>query len=583
MRMGYEKERMIKRITVIMLVLSLLTCTACNNGNTGKDSQAGAADMGETIAEATDGVANEEESAGSDDVEKEDLPPLNMIDDKYRNFYEIFVYSFCDSDGDGIGDIQGVISKLDYLNDGNDETDTDLGVTGIWLMPIAQSTTYHKYDVVDYKSIDKEYGTLEDFQQLLDECHNRGIKVIIDLVINHSSSKNEWFIQATDYIKGLDGKEPSVEECRYFDYYNFTKETGKKAYTQVGNTEWYYESQFWSEMPDLNLESELLREELAEVTQFWFDMGVDGFRLDAVGEFYTGETERSVEVLTWFVDMVKQQKEDVYLVGEAWDAMEVYSRFYASGIDSMFNFDFSQQSGIIADSVKKMNSRDAETYGKRVDALAETFGQYSDTYIDAPFYTNHDTARSAGYYFGEYGDAQTKIAGAMNLFMSGASFLYYGEELGMKGSGRDENKRAPMQWSSDPAAEGMCDGPKDMEEVIMKYGSLEEQKEDPNSVYNYYKKVIHYKNAYPEIARGVADYVEELSNQDICVISKSYNDEKITIIYNISQNENAVDISGLQSETGELTVCGSLLTGDTEAVLNGNQLQMPAYSVVLMK
>ena len=508
---------------------------------------------------------------------------LNVIDDKYRNFYEIFVYSYCDSDGDGIGDIQGVISKLDYLNDGDDSTDTDLGINGIWLMPMCQSTTYHKYDVVDYKSIDKEYGTPDDFKQLIDECHARGINVIIDMVINHSSSQNEWFKEACAYINGLNGAEPSVEECKYFDYYNFTQEKAGDVYYPVGESGWYYEAQFWSEMPDMNLESEFVREEFADITQFWFDMGVDGFRLDAVGEYYTDQTERSVEVLTWFVDMVRSQKEDAYLVGETWDALEVYEQFYASGIDSMFNFEFSQQTGVITGAVKKMSLFDASLYGRKVEKLEASFSGYNENYIDAPFYTNHDTGRGAGYYSGEYSPAQTKIAMAMNLFMSGASFTYYGEELGMKGTGRDENKRAPMQWSSNPDAEGMCDGPEAMEEITMKYGSLEEQQDDPDSIYNYYKKAIRYKNMYPEIARGRVKFIEDISSEDICVLRKQWEDESIVIIYNISQNENEVDLTGLLLEEPKLKVCGTLLTQEGEPKMEGEHITLSPYSVVLLK
>ncbi len=522
----------------------------------------------------------EDEAADSN---KEEMLPLNIVDDKYRNFYEIFVYSFYDSDGDGIGDIQGLISKLDYLNDGDDTTDSDLGVNGIWLMPIAQSTTYHKYDVVDYMSIDKEYGTLDDFKQLIEECHARDIHVIIDMVINHSSSQNEWFLQATDYIKGLNGKEPSVEECPYFDYYNFSKDKTGNSYTQVGDTEWYYESQFWSEMPDINLESELVREEFAKITQFWFDLGVDGFRLDAVGEYYSGETGRSVDVLAWFNSMVKQQKEDAYLVGEAWDVLEVYSQFYASGIDSMFNFDFATHTGIIANTVSGLHGASASTFGKKLEKLTEDFGQYNQDYIDAPFYTNHDTGRSAGYYFGEFGTPRTKIAGAMNMFMSGASFVYYGEEIGMKGSGKDENKRAGMFWYADSNAKGMCKGPVNMDEVTMKYGSLEEQVNDPDSIYNYYKKVIRYKNAYPEIARGKVDFIEEISTEDVCVITKQYNEESITIIYNISENANVVDFAGSPLADAGLKISGMLLTGEESVMLENNQLTMPSYSVVLLK
>ena len=506
---------------------------------------------------------------------------LNVIDDKYRNFYEIFVYSYCDSDGDGIGDIQGLISKLDYLNDGDDSTDTDLGVNGIWLMPICKATSYHKYDVEDYMSIDPEFGTLDDFKQLVEECHARGIKIITDMVINHSSSKNQWFIEACEYLEGLDGKEPSTEECRYFAYYNFTKDADGGKYYPVGDSGWYYEAQFWSGMPDINLESEIFREDFAEVTQFWFDMGVDGFRLDAVGEYYTGETARSVDALTWFVDMVRSQKEDAYLVGEAWAVMDIYEQFYASGIDSMFNFDYSQQSGVIANAVKKTDAVDASVFGRKVEKLEERFSAFNPDYIDAPFYTNHDTGRSAGYYAGEFSPAQTKIAGAMNMFMTGASFTYYGEELGMKGAGIDPNKRAPMQWSSNPEAEGMCDGPAEMEEVTMKYGSLEEQQEDPLSIYNYYKQAIRLKNIYPEIARGSVDFIEEISTEDICVFNKQWEEENIWIIYNISQNENVVDVSSLSDS--KIKICGSLLTQEGELVLEEGKIIMSPYSVVLLK
>ena len=516
-------------------------------------------------------------TAGCDNAEQ----GLNVIDDKYRNFYEIFVYSYCDSDGDGIGDIQGLISKLDYLNDGDDTTDTDLGVNGIWLMPICKATSYHKYDVEDYMSIDPEFGTLDDFKQLVEECHARGINIIIDMVINHSSSQNQWFIDACEYLKGLNGKEPSVEECRTFAYYNFVKDADGGVYYPVGDSGWHYEAQFWSGMPDINLESEIFREDFEQVTQFWFDIGLDGFRLDAVGEYYSGQTGRSVDSLTWFVDMVRSQKEDAYLVGEAWDIMDIYEQFYASGIDSMFNFDFSQQSGVIANAVKKTNVVDASVFGRKVEKLHDRFSAFNPNYIDAPFYTNHDTGRSAGYYAGEFSPAQTKIAAAMNMFMSGASFIYYGEELGMKGAGIDENKRAPMQWSSDPNAEGMCDGPPAMEDITMKYGSLEEQQEDPLSIYNYVKQAIRYKNMYPEIARGSVDFIDEISTEDICVFNKQWEDENIWIIYNISQNENVVDVSSLSDS--KIKICGSLLTQEGELVLEDGKITMSPYSVVLLK
>ena len=167
------------------------------------------------------------------------------VDNTNRTYYEVFVYSFYDSDGDGIGDLKGLTEKLDYINDGKASTDTDLGCNGLWLMPIMPSTTYHKYDVTDYKDIDPEYGTLEDFQALVDACHERGINVIIDLVMNHSSSKHPWFQEACEYMQSLgEGEEPDATVCPYVDYYNFTKEK-KGGYVQIPDTDWYYEAQFW--------------------------------------------------------------------------------------------------------------------------------------------------------------------------------------------------------------------------------------------------------------------------------------------------------------------------------------------------
>ena len=187
-----------KRLLSLLLASTMLIMTACGNNNDGD-------------------VKNQDDATPKSQMDEVNTAELNMLDDKYRNYYEVFVYSFCDSDGDGIGDIQGLISKLDYINDGDPTTDTDLGCSGIWLMPIMPSTTYHKYDVINYKDIDAEYGTLEDFEQLIAECDERGIDVIIDLVLNHSSSQHPWFKEATNYLKNLGDSEPNLEDCPYFD------------------------------------------------------------------------------------------------------------------------------------------------------------------------------------------------------------------------------------------------------------------------------------------------------------------------------------------------------------------------------
>lgn len=522
--------------------------------------------------------------AGNGAGTKEKEP--EVIDDKYRTYYEVFLYSFYDSNGDGIGDIRGLIDKLDYINDGDDKTDTDLGCNGIWLMPIMPSATYHKYDVTDYKNIDAQYGSLEDFEELVTECHNRGIRLIIDMVMNHTSSGHLWFQTACDYIEGLDGAEPSETECPYFGYYNFTKEPKGDVYYQVGNTDWYYEAQFWSEMPDLNLENEAVRGEFDEITSFWMDLGVDGFRLDAAGEYQTGQTTKNVEILSWFNSMVKEKSGDAYIVAEVWQDLDIYAQYYESGIDSCFDFAFANADGIIADSLKKTSGYNASSYGNAVCNVQKKLAAYNEDYIDAPFYTNHDTARSAGYYSGDYSENMTKISGAMNLFMSGNAFLYYGEELGMKGSGKDENKRAPMYWSTDKTAEGMCDGPEGMDTVKMKYGSLEEQKDDSDSVYNFYRAVIKLRNAYPEIARGQVSFLKDLSDENVCVIKKTWNDREILIAFNLSEQAETIDLSDQSlgsREMGNMSLGGALATTEEKIVFSDGTLSLPPYSAAVIE
>ena len=519
--------------------------------------------------------------------EKEKEPEI--IDDKYRTYYEVFLYSFADSDGDGIGDIRGLIDKLDYINDGDDTTDMDLGCNGIWLMPIMPSTTYHKYDVTDYEDIDAEYGDLDDFKELVTECHKRGIRLIIDLVMNHTSSKHPWFEAACDYIEGLGGAEPSEAECPYFGYYNFTREPKGDVYYEVGDTGWYYEAQFWSEMPDLNLENQAVRDEFDGITSFWMNLGVDGFRLDAAGEYETGQTTKNIEILSWFHSMVEEKNADAYIVAEVWQDLDTYAKYYESGIDSCFDFAFANADGIIADSLKKTAGYNASSYGNAAANVQKKLAAYNADYIDAPFYTNHDMARSAGYYSGDYSENMTKISGAMNLFMSGNAFLYYGEELGMKGSGKDENKRAPMYWSDagdGKTAEGMCRGPEGMDAIKMKYGSLEEQKDDPDSVYNFYRAVIKLRNAYPEIARGQVTFLKDLSDENVCVLKKTWNDRELVIAFNLSEQAETVNLSDVTlngREGAKMSLGGALATTDEEIGFSGGTLSLPAYSVAILE
>lgn len=512
--------------------------------------------------------------------------PEQVIEDKYRSFYEIFVYSFYDSNGDGIGDLKGVTEKLDYVNDGDSSTDTDLGCNGIWLMPVMPSASYHKYDVKDYLAIDPEYGTMEDFDGLLSACKERGIHVILDLVMNHTSSQHEWFQKACQYLQQLGDKEPDPAECPYVEYYNFSKEKVSDVYYQVPGTDWYYEGSFWSEMPDLDLLNEKVRDEFSKITKFWLDKGVAGFRVDAAKEFESDNTPANVEILSWLNTTVKSVKADGYIVAEVWTDMDTYEKYYESGIDSVFNFAFAQQDGVIAKALNKTNAAGAVSYGKALALLEQRFLAYNPDYIDAPFYANHDNARSAGYYSGEGSTEKTKLAHAMNLMMSGSTFLYYGEELGMKGSGKDENKRAPMYWMEDASGKGMCQGPADMESIKMKFPSLEVQQEDGNSVYQFVKEALHLRNSYPVIARGSVFCLEELSGENICVIKKEYEGRELLIMFNMGEAAENVSLKGItlnEKDAGESRTAGALLTGTEDVKVVSGEVTLPPYSCVLFQ
>lgn len=497
----------------------------------------------------------------------------NVPDDKYRTTYEIFVGSFYDSDGDGIGDLKGVEEKLDYIK--------DLGFNQIWLMPICPSPTYHKYDVSDYMSIDPDYGTMEDFESLVAACHKDGIKIITDLVLNHTSVEHPWFMKAKEYLKSLkDGEKPDAKVCPYVNYYNFTREEGESGYSQLAGSMWYYEAQFWEGMPDLNLDNKAVRNEIKKITDFWLDEGVDGFRLDATTSYYTGNEEKNIEFLKWLNDEVKAKNPDAYMVGECWTDLATYSRYYKSGVDSFFDFDFADTNGVIKKTVN--GEITAKGYGEEMVTAQEKIAGNSDGKgIEAPFYTNHDLARSAGYYPGDDG-SKTKFAEGLNLMMSGCAFVYYGEEIGMKGSGSDENKRAPMYWTSDSTAKGMTKGPKDMDLFDMKYDPEDKQVKSDSSILSYVKQAIKLRNSFPAIARGTITLDENASGDDILVITKTPSDssyDPVVLVYNTGEKSATLKKSDLPD--GFTKLSGVLTVDKGEITEKDGTITMPKESIAV--
>ncbi|MFH1177468.1 MAG: alpha-amylase family glycosyl hydrolase, partial [Acidobacteriota bacterium] len=192
-------------------------------------------------------------------------------------FYEIFVRSFADSNGDGNGDIEGLIAKLDYLNDGRPETTADLGIEGIWLMPVFDSPSYHGYDTTDYEQINPDYGANEAFSRLCQEAHKRGIRVIVDFVVNHSGSGHPWFIESAS--------SPVSPRRDWYvwspSYLGWTQPWGGNYPTWHAKNGAYFYGVFWSGMPDLSFTNPAVRAEMKRLAALWLDRGVDGFRLDA--------------------------------------------------------------------------------------------------------------------------------------------------------------------------------------------------------------------------------------------------------------------------------------------------------------
>lgn len=560
-------QNILKKISALLLVscltVSMLAGCSGNNNNNGENET--------TTVDISKLTPEEYFNVDSWDAQEYEVAK----EDHYRNYYEVFVYSYADSNGDGIGDLNGLISKLDYIE--------DMGFNGIWLMPIMKSTTYHKYDVVDYYSIDEEYGTMEDFEKLIEECHKRNINLIIDLVFNHTSSQHEWFKEAKAYYQGLkDGEKPDFEECPYANYYNIkTKEEvgNKSGYASISGTDYKYECQFWSGMPDLNLDNPAVRKEIEKIVDFWIDKGVDGFRLDAAKEYTTGNSEKNIEVLNWFENYVKSVKEDTYVVAEVWDSQATIANYYTSGVESIFDYSFGNNSGIL---VKSINLMSGKNLAQRFEKVEETYLSNNPNLVNAPFASNHDTGRLSGFL--SHDQNKVKVAGALNQIMSGCSFVYYGEEIGMAGSvaARDENARTPMRWNNFSGGINTA-GPTNMDEIEQPFATVEEQMQDKNSIYWYYKNMLHIRRSYEEISKGRTTAINDFDDETLCIIRKTYEDKKMIIIVNLGLEPKTITLE--KDKYGYSDMVASLVTniGDDKITIDGDKITIPAYGIAFLK
>ena len=446
-------------------------------------------------------------------------------------FYEIFVRSFADLNGDGNGDLNGLVSKLDYLNDGNPATTNDLGIDAIWLMPVFQSPSYHGYDTTDYETIERDYGTNADFQHFLTEAHKRGIRVIIDFVMNHTSDQHPWFI---------DSASSTASPKR--DWYiwrptnpGWTQPWGPDpAWHPLNGT--YYYGVFWSGMPDLNYRTPAVKEEMFRLARHWLAQGVDGFRLDATryliedgpgaGQYDTPETH---QLLKDFAATVRTAKPGAYLVAENTVDSATIATYYGStavirGGDEMpSNFNFPLASAIL-DSV---NRGDPQLVRAILRGMMST---YPPGVIDAPFLTNHDQTRIATVLGNN--PAKLRNAAAILLTLPGAPFIYYGEEVGLQNgpTSADESKRTPMPWT--PAGGFTTGTPWFAYAPGLATNNVATESGDARSLLSYYRTWIAVRHQSAALMKGDIALVDA-GAQALAFIRNSPN-ERVLVVHNVS-------------------------------------------------
>ncbi|MGN1443707.1 MAG: alpha-glucosidase, partial [Acutalibacteraceae bacterium] len=472
---------------------------------------------------------------------------------KEMSVYQIWPRSFCDGNGDGIGDLKGVISKLDYIK--------SIGVDAIWFSPLYPSPNAdYGYDIADYKDISPDYGTLDEFKTLLDEAHKRGLKVIMDLVVNHTSDQHKWFLESK---KGDDNP--------YHDYYFWRKgkKNGKepnnwkstfqgKAWEYCKELDEYYLHVFAKGQPDLNMDNPKVRQEVKDIMRFWLDMGVDGFREDvitfiskkpglpngfplptATGIEHYMNGPHLKEYLREFKDVLDEY--DCFTVGEApmmttKRALEFIKEGDGQLLNTMFHFEHMSCDNVITNwiktkfkpqKLKKVYARwQNDLYGEAWNAL----------YIE-----NHDQPRIISRYGSEkYRVESGKMLATMYILQSGTPFIYQGQEIGMLNANiptidryKDvsaintyalfrkfgfsdkftmklcmyasrDNARTPMQWSAEKNAGFTTADKAWFDEINPNYTEInvEAAEKDENSILNYYRKLLQFRKEHDIVKYG---------------------------------------------------------------------------------
>ena len=496
------------------------------------------------------------------------------VQDNARVFYEIFVGSFSDSDGDGIGDLRGIINRMDYLNDGDPESGLSLGVEGIWLTPVFSSGSYHKYDVIDFYSIDPQFGNEEDLCELIDLCHQRNVKLILDLPINHTSVDCRWF---KNFVNAHIANNPGNQYYHFYSWINAADPVpAGRHFAHVKNTasDILYECNFSEEMPEPDFDQECVRETMLNVALHYVDLGVDGFRFDAAKYIYLGEDERSLSFWKWYIGELKKYKPNLYTVAEVWDGEGVIEQYIAC--TNCFNFTLSQADGLIAETAKAGNAGRFASYMEKY--IRKLYGINKEA-MPVLFVSNHDMDRAAGYLTEASGNMKT--AASLYILSPGSPFIYYGEEIGLRGSrggsSTDANRRLAMPWGD---GDQVSDPPgSTYEESKQTPYTVTDQMRMGESLYNHYKKLIMIRKANPEIARGEYQalvFPESKLGGFIC----QWNGNSVAVLHNTTNRQLSVDLNSFADYAFETIVADA---GAGTAVLDGSVLMLDGQTSVVIR
>ena len=451
--------------------------------------------------------------------------PLQLESAHPTTCYEVFVRSFYDSNGDGIGDLRGLTQKLDYIS--------GLGADCVWLMPIAESPSYHGYDVTDYNRIEPDYGTNDDFRAFVAAAHQHKIRVLVDLVLNHTSSQHPWFQEAL-----------RDTAASHRSWYRWSTTPGNNWHKSPVRDEYYF-GLFWSGMPDLNWENPAVMDEMKRVARFWLDsMHVDGFRLDAVRHLVevgneVSNTPGTHQVLRDYGQYVRSIAPQSYTIGEVWDNPDVILTYYPDQLDAYFAFPISEA---LIEAVRT---------GKAGGLLptVEQFQRAEPAYRWAPFQRNHDQTRTMTALAND--TAGARLAVTILLTLPGVPFVYYGEEIGMTGDKPDERLRTPMQWTA--SSRGFTSGKpwETLQSDTLKVNVAAEDRQ-PGSLLNLYRKLGRLRATNRALREGRLEPVE-MGNDALLAYMRKDGSRQVLVVANLGTTPATLALPGRYSYRSLLT------------------------------